>query len=210
MRAYSIAVWTVLGAAVFVSPNVALAKASKFNEVLSVGEKAPDFSAVPGIDEKKHGLGEYKDAKAVVVIFTCNHCPVAVAYEDRMVALQKEFKKQGVQFVAICSNSEDEDTLPKLKERAEEKKFNFPYLHDDGQKVGRKYGAAVTPHVFLLDRKRNIAYMGAIDDNMNAEKVAKHYLSDAIKAVLAGKQPETTETRQFGCGIQYTAAETGK
>jgi hypothetical protein len=76
-------------------------------------------------------------------------------------------------------------------------------LHDDGQKVGREYGAAVTPHVFLLDRNRKIAYMGAIDDNMDAEKVKKHYLSDAIKAVLAGKSPETTETRQFGCGIHY-------
>ena len=209
MRVHSIAMWTVLGAAVFIAPCVTLAKAGKFNDVLSIGEKAPNFSSMPGIDDKKHDLDEYKDAKAVVVIFTCNPCPVAVAYEDRMVALQKEFKKQGVQFVAICSNSGDDATLPKLKERAESKKFNFPYLRDDNQKVGREYGAAVTPHVFLLDRKRNIAYMGAIDDNMNADKVTKHYLSDAIKAVLAGKQPETTETRQFGCGIQYTSAETG-
>jgi peroxiredoxin len=210
MRTYSIAVWTVLTAAACAAPSVAFAKAGKFNEVLSIGEKAPSFSAVPGIDDKKHSLREYKDAKAVVVIFTCNHCPVAVAYEDRLVALQKEFKKQGVQFVAICSNAEDEDTLPELKTRAESKKFNFPYLHDDGQKVGREYGAAVTPHVFVLDRDRKIAYMGAVDDNMDADKVTKHYLSDALKAVLAGKAPETTETRQFGCGIQYSAAEAGK
>jgi peroxiredoxin len=203
MRAYSIAVWMVLAASALIAPSATLAKDGKFNELLSIGAKAPDFSAVPGIDDKKHSLREYKDAKAIVVIFTCNHCPVAVAYEDRLVALQKEFKKRGVQFVAICSNPEDTDTLPQLKARADSKKFNFPYLHDDGQKVGREYGAAVTPHVFLLDYDRKIAYMGAIDDNMNAEKVTKHYLSDAIKAVLAGKPPETTETRQFGCGIHY-------
>lgn len=203
MRYRSMFACTVLVVFVLVAPGITHAKGGKYNDVLSVGEKAPDFSAVPGIDGKKHGLAEYKDAKAIVVVFTCNHCPVAVEYEDRLVALQKEFKKQGVQFVAICSNPEETDSLAELKARAESKKFNFPYLHDDGQKVGREYGAAVTPHVFLLDGKHKIAYMGAIDDNMDAEKVKKHYLSDAIKSVLAGKSPETTETRQFGCGIHY-------
>src|SRR5262245_55693354 len=119
MRAYSIAVLIVLATAVFIAPRAILAKGGNFNDVVGIGEKAPDFSAVPRIDSKKHGLGEYKDAKAIVVIFTCNHCPVAVAYEDRLVALQKEFKKQGVQFIAICSNAEDEDKLPELKTRAE-------------------------------------------------------------------------------------------
>jgi peroxiredoxin len=203
VRAHSIAVWTAFAVAVFVAPIATLAKEGKFNAVLNIGAKAPDFSTIPGIDDKKHSLGEFKDAKAVVVVFTCNHCPVAVAYEDRLVVLQKEFKKRGVQFVAICSNPEDTDTLPELKTRAEGKKFNFPYLHDDSEKVGREYGAAVTPHVFLLDRDRRIAYMGAIDDNMVADKVKEHYLSDAIEAVLAGKPVETTETRQFGCGIRY-------
>ncbi len=197
-----IALVLLSGAAVFATA-LAQAKESKFNKVLSVGEKAPDFAELPGIDDKQHDLREYKDAKAVVLVFTCNHCPVAVAYEDRLVALQKEFKKQGVQVVAICSNPEDTDKLPELKARAESKKFNFPYLHDGDQKTGQAYGAAVTPHVFLLDKDRKIAYMGAIDDSQNPEKVSKHYLSDAIKAVLAGKAPETTETRQFGCGIRY-------
>jgi peroxiredoxin len=180
------------------------AKEGKFNSTISVGEKAPDFSALLGIDDKKHGLGEFKDAKAVVVVFTCNHCPVAVAYEDRLVALQKDYKKRGVQIVAICSNSDEADKLDKLKERADAKKFTFPYVRDDDQKIGKAYGAAVTPHVFLLDKDRKIAYMGSIDDNQNAEKVSKHYLRDAIDAVLSGKAPETTETRQFGCGIKYT------
>ena len=180
------------------------AKEGKFNTVISVGEKAPDFTAIPGIDDKKHSLREYKDAKAVVVVFTCNHCPVAVAYEDRIVALQKDYKKRGVQVVAICANPDEADKLDKLKERADSKKFNFPYLHDGDQKTGKAYGAAVTPHVFLLDKDRKISYMGAIDDNQNAEKASKHYLRDAIDASLAGKATETTETRAVGCGIKYS------
>jgi peroxiredoxin len=179
------------------------AKEGKFNSTISIGEKAPDFSSLPGIDGKKHGLSEYKKAKAIVVVFTCNPCPVAQAYEDRLVELQKAYKKKGVQFVAICANDDKADALEKLKERAEEKKFNFPYLHDVDQKTGRAYGAAVTPHIFLLDRDRKIAYMGAVDDNQSPDKVSKHYLRDAIDAALSGKTPETTETRQFGCGIHY-------
>lgn len=179
------------------------AKESQFNAEVSAGEKAPDFSDLPGIDGKKHGLSEYKKAKAVVVVFTCNHCPVAVAYEDRLVALQKEYSERGVQLVAICANAEEESNLDKLKERAESKKFNFPYLRDGDQKTGRAYGAATTPHVFLLNGDRKIAYLGAIDDNETPEKVSKHYLRDAIDSVLTGKEPATKETRQFGCGIRY-------
>src|SRR3954453_4497900 len=167
------------------------AKEGKFNSTISIGEKAPDFWSLPGIDGKKHGLSEYKKAKAVVVVFTCNHCPVAQAYEDRLVELQKAYKKRGVQFVAICANEEDADTLEKLKERAEEKKFNFPYMHDVGQKTGKAYGAAVTPHVFLLNGERKIAYMGSVDDNQMPDEVKKHYLSDAIEAVLASRALET-------------------
>jgi peroxiredoxin len=179
------------------------AKEGKFNSTISIGEKAPDFSGLSGIDGKKHGLSQYKKAKAVVVVFTCNPCPVAQAYEDRLVELQKDFRKKGVQFVAICANDDKADLLEKLKERAEDMNFNFPYLHDVDQKTGRAYGAAVTPHIFLLDRDRKIAYMGAVDDNQSPDKVTKHYLHDAIDAVLAGKTPDTTETRQFGCGIHY-------
>ncbi len=179
------------------------AKESEFNEAVSVGEKAPDFSDLPGIDGKKHSLGEYKKAKAVIVVFTCNHCPVAMDYEDRLVALQKEYGKRGVQLVAICANTEEENSLDKLKERAESKKFGFPYLRDLDQKTGRAYGAAKTPHVFLLNGDREIAYMGAIDDNATPEKISKHYLRDAIDSVLSNKEPTTKETQPFGCGIRY-------
>lgn len=184
-------------------PAVVRGEPGKFNKVISVGEKAPVFADIPGVDGKKHGLGEYKDAKAVVVVFTCNHCPVAKAYEDRLIKLQEDYRKRGVQVVAISVNLEPADALDKMKERAESKKFNFPYLSDASQKTGREYGAAVTPHVFLLDGERKIAYMGSVDDNQDSEKATKHYLRDAIDAVLAGKQPETAETRQFGCGIKF-------
>src|SRR4051794_21238882 len=117
MKFISTALLSALVAAAFSMP--ASAKEGKFNSTVSIGEKAPDFSDLPGIDNKKHCLNDYKKAKAVVVVFTCNHCPVAQAYEDRLVELQKAYKKRGVQFVAICANEEDADTLEKLKERAE-------------------------------------------------------------------------------------------
>jgi peroxiredoxin len=158
----------------------ALAEESQFNEIISIGEKAPDFADLPGIDDKKHGLAEYQSANAVVIVFTSNQCPVAIDYEQRLVALQEEFGKHGVQLVAICSNFEPGNELELLKERAESQKFNFPYLRDDNQEIAKAFGATHTPHVFLLDGKRNIVYMGAIDDNEVPEKVAKYYLRDAI------------------------------
>jgi peroxiredoxin len=183
--------------------TTALAKESEFNEVLSIGETAPDFSDLPGIDGKKHGLSEYQSAKAVVVVFTSNQCPVAIDYEQRLVALQEEFGKREVQLVAICANFEPGNELELLKERAESQKFNFPYLRDDTQKIAQAYGATHTPHVFLLDGKRDIVYMGAIDDNEVPEKVSKPYLRDAIESILEGKEPVTKETQPFGCRIRF-------
>jgi peroxiredoxin len=182
---------------------VARADAGEYNDVLSIGDKAPALSEIIGVDDKKHGLADYKKANAIVVVFTCNHCPVAVAYEERLVALQDDYRERGVQVIAISVSSDESDLIDKMKERAESKGFNFPYLHDATQKSGRAYGAAVTPHVFLLNKERKIAYMGAIDDSQDSKKVTKHYLRDAIDAVLAGKEPGTTETRQFGCGVKY-------
>jgi peroxiredoxin len=177
--------------------------AGRFNEVLSVGDQAPEFAGIVGVDDKEHGLADYKDARLVVVVFTCNHCPVAQAYEDRIVGLQKDYQKQGVQVVAINVNNNPADKLDEMKKRAESRKFNFPYLYDASQKSARSYGASTTPHVFVLDGKRQIAYMGAIDDNIAAEGVEKPYLREAVEALLAGKPPRVKETRQIGCGIQY-------
>jgi len=170
---------------------------------LKIGDAAPNFAGIIGIDDKEHGLADYRGAKLAVVVFTCNHCPVAAAYEDRLVALQKDYQAKGVQLVAVNVNTIAADRLDKMKERAAKKGFNFPYLYDATQKIGRDYGATVTPHVFVLDTERKIAYVGAVDDNMQPDKVKSPYLRNALDALLAGKRPPQEVTKQFGCGIKY-------
>jgi peroxiredoxin len=170
---------------------------------LKIGDAAPTFSGIVGTDDKEHALKDYQSAKLVVLVFTCNHCPVAQAYQDRLMTLQKDYKEKGVQIVAVNVNNIDADKLDKMKERAKEKKFEFPYLYDASQKIGKDYGAKVTPHVFVLDKDRKLAYMGAVDDNMDESKVKKHLLKDALDALLAGKEPAEKVTKQFGCGIKY-------
>ena len=172
---------------------------------LEIGAAAPEWTALPGTDDKEHSLKDLEEKKAVVVVFTCNHCPVAVQYEDRLVALQKDYEEKGVQVVAINVQDNEADNLDAMKQRAEQKGFNFPYLFDASQESGKAFGAKVTPHVFLIDGEKKIAYMGGIDDNPGDEtKVKKQPLRDAIDAVLAGSLPETTTTRPAGCGIRYS------
>jgi len=170
---------------------------------LSIGDSGPQWTGIVGTDDKPHSLAELKDAKAIVVVFTCNHCPVATAYQDRLIALQKDYKDKGVQVVAICVNKGDSDDLDAMKKRAISAGFNFPYLYDPTQQVGRDFGATCTPHVFVLSKDRKVSYMGAIDDNMQAKKVEKHYVRTALDSLLSGKTPETPVTRQVGCGIHY-------
>lgn len=172
-------------------------------KAFAAGDPAPEWKELLGVDDQKHGLSELADAKAVVVIFTCNHCPVAQAYEDRLVELAADYKSQGVELVAINVNNMEDDKLPAMKQRAEAKGYKFAYLYDPSQEIGRAFGATVTPHAFLLDGKHKLAYAGAIDDQMEAAKVEKRYLRDAIDAVLAGNKPETDVTKPMGCGIQY-------
>lgn len=195
-RSYSFALLLALAGLVLSAP-------SGYAAVPKIGDKAPDWSGIIGVDGKEHKLADYKKVKAVVVVFTCNHCPVAVAYEDRLIALQKDYKKKGVQLVAVNVNNIPADRLEPMKVRAREKKFNFPYLYDSSQKSGKDYGAVKTPHVFLLDKDRKLAYVGAIDDSMKTDKVKTHYLRDALDAVLAGKPVEKPETNAVGCGIKY-------
>jgi len=177
--------------------------AGKFNRVLNVGDQAPAFTALKGVDGKRHALADYKRAKLVVIAFICNHCPTAKQYEQRMLKFVKKYQPKGVQFVAISSSRHPADGFAKMKQRAKSSGFTFPYLHDATQKVGRRYGATHTPHFFLLDGKRRIAYMGAFDDDAETEQVEEHYLTDAVDALLAGRDPEITESRQFGCEIEY-------
>ena len=170
---------------------------------LKIGDAAPDFKGIVGTDDNKHDLADFKDSELVVLVFTCNHCPVAKAYEDRLVALQKDYRGKGVQLVAVNVNNLPADRLDAMKRRAKEKKFHFPYLYDATQKIGHDYGATVTPHVFLLDKNRRVAYMGAIDDNMKPDDVKTSYLRNAIDALLGGKNPPEQTTKQFGCSIKY-------
>ena len=177
--------------------------ASCYAGKLKIGDAAPDWRALPGVDGKSHGLADYGSAKAIVLVFTCNRCPVAKAYEDRLVEFQADYKDKGVQVVAVNVNDVAGDRLDAMKERAESKKFNFPYLFDKSQKIGRDYGATCTPHFFLLDADRKLAYTGAMDDAMKADNVKEKYLRDAVDAVLAGKEPPKTVTKQRGCGIKW-------
>jgi peroxiredoxin len=170
---------------------------------VQIGDQGPNWAALAGVDGKPHDLGDYKESKVVVLVFTCNTCPVARAYEERLVALQRDYQAKGVQVVAIGVNHKPGDQLDAMKERAAEKGFNYPYLYDASQASARDYGARVTPHVFVLDQQRKIAYVGAVDDNMKAEKVTKKYLRNAIDALLAGKKPSPAQTEAFGCGVKY-------
>jgi peroxiredoxin len=170
---------------------------------LKTGDPAPDWSGIIGVDGKKHSLSEYKKAKAVVLVFTCNHCPVAVAYEDRLIALQKDYKSKGVQVVAVNVNNIPADRLEPMKKRAKDKRFNFPYIYDETQKMGHDYAATVTPHVFLLDKDRKIAFIGPVDDSQNKSRVKKRHLRNALDAVLAGKRPSEPMVKPFGCTIKY-------
>jgi len=170
-----------------------------------VGDVATDFN-LKGVDGKMHSLAEVKDAKGYVVVFTCNHCPFAVMYEDRLIALEKEFGPKGYHIMAINPNDPEvnaEDSYELMIVRAKEKGFNFPYLFDDGQKIYPQYGATKTPHVFLLDADKKVQYIGAIDDNARDEDgVEERYLANAINALDAGKKIEPNFTKAIGCSIK--------
>lgn len=183
--------------------NPADVVAAKFNKAVDVGQVAPAWKELIGTDDKRHSLSDFKNAKAIVVVFTCNHCPVAKAYEERILKLAEKYRKEDVQFVAISVSLIETDLLPEMKKRAADKKYPFPYLHDSSQKVGRAYGATATPQVFLLNSARKITYMGKIDDEMHADRVTESFLDIAIRAALDGKEPDVTETKPVGCPIQY-------
>ncbi|QDT14810.1 thioredoxin family protein [Alienimonas californiensis] len=184
--------------------SVGSADASEFNQVLDVGDKAPAFEKLPTADGKTLSLADLKDKKAVVIVFTCNHCPVAKAYEGRMKAFAEEYGKKGVALVALSVSQEPEDELSQMTARAKEQGFNFAYARDESQAVGKAYGATVTPQTFVLGPDRKVRYMGAWDDSWREAKTAEeHYVRDAVDAVLAGAEPAISEKRQVGCGIVY-------
>ncbi|MDA1162779.1 MAG: thioredoxin family protein [Planctomycetota bacterium] len=185
------------------SVNATGARAAKFNRILDIGAKAPEWKDLRGTDGRSHSLADHKEAKAIVVVFTCNHCPVAQAYEERLITLAKRNKKEGVTTIAISVSRYEADDFESMKKRAKDRKYPFAYLQDTSQKTGQDYGALATPQVFLLDRDRRVAYMGSIDDSMHPGKVTERFLQQAIDAVLINKPVEVEETKPIGCPIFY-------
>jgi peroxiredoxin len=182
---------------------------------LAIGAAAPDFD-LPGVDGRTHSLKEYASARALVIVFTCNHCPTAQAYEDRLQKLHDDFAPKGAALVAISPNDPtavrlDElgytdlsDSLEEMKIRARERHFTFPYLYDgDTQAVSHLYGPTATPHVFVFDRARKLRFAGRVDDGENPAKVTVSDARNAIDAVLAGKPVPVEKTKVFGCSIKW-------
>lgn len=181
-----------------------LAVSGEYNPVLNIGDMAPEWKDLPGVDGKKLSLSDLKQKDVVVLAFICNSCPYAVDYENRLIEFAKKHSgKDGkVSLVAVNVNKVDEDLPPKMKEKAEAKEFKFPYLFDETQQIAEDYGAGFTPEFFVLNKDRKVVYMGAMDDSPNAANVKRLYVEEAVVAALAGKLPEVRETVPIGCRIR--------
>jgi peroxiredoxin len=173
-----------------------------------IGDYATDFN-LKNVNDKMVSLKDYKDAKGFIVIFTCNHCPFAKAYEDRIIALDKKYSKLGYPVIAINPNNpakQKDDSFDLMKVRAKEKGFTFPYLFDDGQKIYPQYGATKTPHVYILEKTNKgnqVKYIGAIDDNYeDVSQVKTKYVENAVDALLNNKEVPLKETKAIGCSIK--------
>lgn len=173
---------------------------------LKPGDQNILFS-LPGVDDELYSLSDYKDKNAVVVIFTCNHCPWAQAWEGRFKQIQADYGPKGVQLIAINSNdavSHPGDSFEAMKQHAKEREFNYPYLHDEEQAVARAYGAERTPEVFVFDKAGILQYHGTVDDNADDPAAVQNaYLRDALDAILIGQVPATPETAPKGCTIKW-------
>ena len=172
---------------------------------LEVGAKAPEFSLVNSVDGETLAV-KPGDGKVSVVIFTCNQCPYAKAFEQRVIDVAKQYAGNGVNFYAVNSNDDTrhaEETMAKMKARAVDRGYPFPYLKDGDSAIARAWGARVTPHVFLVDGKGTLRYRGYIDDSAKPDQRTKTGLTDALDAVLANREVATAVTREFGCTIKF-------
>jgi peroxiredoxin len=209
-RISSVIVVSLLVAAVSQAAPVAV-------KTLEIGASAPDFN-LPGVDGRRYTLADFDAAKILVIVFTCDHCPTAQAYQQRIKKLAADYRDKGVTLVAISPNDPNairldelgytdvSDSFAEMKLRAKEMAYNFPYLYDgDTQKVSRAYGPVATPHVFIFDAKRKLRYVGRIDDNQRDPNAVKsHDARNAIDALLAGKPVPVEKTRSFGCSIKWS------
>lgn len=185
-------------------------------ETLEIGNQAPDFSLM-GIDGRRYSLGSFEDSRVLVVVFSCNHCPTAQAYEDRLIAISKDYRPKGVSMVMISPNavnalnyselgySDLGDSFEEMKIRAAEKGFPFPYLYDgEEQKAALAYGPVATPHCFVFDRNRILKYAGRVDGSEKPGSAKGEDLRKAIDEVLAGVPVKTPVTKVFGCSIKWS------
>jgi thiol-disulfide isomerase/thioredoxin len=184
-------------------------------KTLEIGASAPDFSRV-GVDDKTYTLADFADKDILAIVFTCNHCPTAQAYEGRIKALVEKYKDDSVAIVAVSPNADaavrlDElgftdlgDSLGDMKTRAKEHEFNFPYLYDgETQAMAKAYGPVATPHVFVFDKDRKLRFCGRIDDGENPKNIKNKDTANAIDALLAGKPLPVETTRTIGCSIKW-------
>jgi peroxiredoxin len=189
--------------------------------ILKIGAHAPDFN-LPGVDGKRHSLKDYASSKVLVIIFNCDHCPIASMYEKRIKQLTSDYTNRGVSVVVIMGNDPKAihlsekghtdlgDSFPEMKLRAQYRHFNYPYLYDgDTQAVALKYGPTATPHAFVFDKDRILRYEGRIDNNPREELVTKHEVRDAIDALLAAKPVEVQDTPAVGCSTKWAYKEKG-
>lgn len=174
-----------------------------------VNDAVADFS-LKNIDGTMKSLRNYQDGKGIIVIFTCNHCPFSVAYEDRIIALHNKFASKGFPVLAINPNDEVAypiDSYENMIERAKDKGFPFAYVRDESQEIARRFGAMKTPHVFLLRKAGDqfvVSYIGAIDDNTNEPELVKtRYVENAIEAILKGEEVKPDFTKAVGCSIKW-------
>lgn len=215
MKRYFFYLFTILVPGFLFLP--AFSQLEKDHKTLSIGEAAPAFD-LPGVDGKYYSLASFAGSKVLVIVFTCNHCPTAQAYENRVIQLAKDYQQKDVAVVAIMPNDPNairldelgytdlSDSFEEMKIRAKEKGFNFPYLYDGAtQKVANAYGPVATPHVFIFDKERKLRYQGRIDDTENPARTPKHFdTRNAIEALLNEQPVPIATTKVFGCSIKWT------
>jgi thiol-disulfide isomerase/thioredoxin len=195
--------WILVLVAVWSLPSAAWA--GKYNPVLKIGDAAPDWSGLEGIDGKQHALKDLADKEVIAIGFICNTCEYAKDAEERLIALAERFELEGSKcaVVAINPNLIKDDLLPAMQERAKLREFNFLYLHDGPkQETAKSYGITFTPEFVVLNKERKVVYLGALDDSPEGKKVTKKYVEDAVAAALAGKLPMATETPAVGCAVR--------
>ncbi len=180
-----------------------LISAQSVKKGYEVGDKATDFK-LKNVDGREVSLADYKNANGFIIIFDCNTCPYSKAYNERIIRLNDHYSSKGYPVIAINANDGSGDSFDYMVRMAKKKNYKYPFLFDETQQVAKAYGATNTPHVFVLTKELKVAYLGAIDDNArDAEAATKHYVEDAVNALMANKPVPVTKTKAIGCGIRW-------